>query len=76
MNFWTAVVIIVAMTVIGGMYRERIRAGGGNPGEPLEELLRRLERMEERIANLETIVLEKERARAFSDLEGGGSRSS
>ena len=68
MSFWTAAVIIVAITTFGTLYRTRIKANAQQTGENTEALLQRIERLEERIANLETIVLEKEKAKQFSDL--------
>ena len=68
MSFWTAAVIIVAITTFGTLYRTRIKAKVNQSGETCDSLLRRIERLEERMANLETIVLEKEKAKQFSDL--------
>ena len=68
MSFWTAAVIIVAITTFGTLYRTRIKAGATKSNETSEALLERLDRLEERMANLETIVLEKEKAKQFSDL--------
>ncbi|MBW2410392.1 MAG: hypothetical protein JRF72_11385 [Deltaproteobacteria bacterium] len=68
MSFWTAAVIIAAITTFGTIYRARIKANAHQSDENTEALLQRIERLEERIANLETIVLEKEKARQFSDL--------
>jgi len=68
MSFWTAAVIIVAITTFGTLYRTRIKAGTTKSNETSEALLQRLDRLEERMANLETIVLEKEKAKQFSDL--------
>ncbi len=68
MSFWTAAVIIVAITTFGTLYRAHIKANAHQTGENTEALLQRIERLEERIANLETIVLEKEKAKQFSDL--------
>ena len=68
MNFWTAAVIIAAIVTFGGVYRSRMKAGTKATDESLHDLLRRLDRLEERMANLETLVLEKEKAKQFSDL--------
>lgn len=68
MSFWTAAVIIVAITTFGTLYRSRAKAGAAKSNETSEALLQRLDRLEERMANLETVVLEKEKARQFSDL--------
>ena len=68
MNFWTAAAIIVAITTFGTIYRARIKANAHKFDETSESLLQRIDRLEERMANLETIVLEKEKAKQFSDL--------
>jgi len=68
MNFWTAAVIIVTITTFGTIYRTRLKAGAQQSNETSESLLQRIDRLEERMANLETIVLEKEKAKQFSDL--------
>ena len=68
MSFWTAAVIIVAIVTFGGVYRSRMKAGTKITDEDFHDLLKRLDRLEERMANLETIVLEKEKAKQFSDL--------
>ena len=68
MSFWTAAAIIVAITTFGRLYSTRLKAGAQQSNENSESLLQRIDRLEERMANLETIVLEKEKAKKFSDL--------
>ena len=68
MNALTAIVLIVAIGTFGGLYRARIKANAKKADEDFENLSQRISRLEDRIANLETIVLEKERTRQFSDL--------
>ena len=68
MSFWTSAVIIVAITTFGTLYRTRIKASTRQSNEISESISQRIERLEERMANLETIVLEKEKAKQFSDL--------
>jgi hypothetical protein len=68
MNFWTAAVIIVAIVTFGGVFRSRTKAGLKKTDPDFEDLLRRIDRLEDRMANLETIVLEKEKTKQFSDL--------
>ena len=68
MSFWTAAVIIVAITTFGTLYRTRLKAGTKQSHEVSESLLKRIDRLEERMANLETIMLEKEKSKQFSDL--------
>jgi len=68
MGFWTAVVIIVAIATGGEVYRAHIKSGGGKSEEYFNNLSRKLARLEDRIANLEMIVLEKEKARQYDKL--------
>ena len=67
---FTFVIIIVALGIFGGIAKERVRAKEKNkvPDEFLDEFDRRLERLEARMSNIETIVLEKEKYKKFSDL--------
>lgn len=63
------IIIIVLIKTIASIVKTRIQANERNmPDEFLEEFDRRLERLEDRIANIETIVLEKERHKKFSNL--------
>jgi len=68
MSFWTAAVIIVAIVTFGGVYRSRMKADTKITDEGFQNLLGRIDRLEERMANMETLVLEKEKAKQFSDL--------
>ena len=70
MNLWTAVVIIVAIGTFSEIYRSRISANIKESKKFSESLLHRIARLEDRMANLETIVLEKEKSKRFSDLGG------
>jgi hypothetical protein len=63
------VVLIVAIGTASEIYRARLRANVEKSEGFFQELARRIARLEERMANIETIVLEKERAQKFSDLE-------
>ena len=69
MNFWTAVVIIVAIGTFSEVYRTRLKAISKKSEELLADFSQRITRLESRMANLETIVLDKERTKPFSDLE-------
>ncbi len=68
MGFWTAIVIIVAIGTFSEVYRVRLKAGSKEIEKLLEQLTQRMTRIEERMANLETIVLEKEKERKFDGL--------
>ncbi|MBW2621325.1 MAG: hypothetical protein JRD68_00335 [Deltaproteobacteria bacterium] len=69
MSFWTAVVIIVAIATGGEVYRARLKSGGGRKTEEyFNNFSQKLARLEDRIANLEMIVLEKEKDRKYDKL--------
>jgi hypothetical protein len=68
MSFWTAAAVIVAITTFGTLYRAKIKADSKKSNGDFEALLQRIDRLEDRMANLETIVLEKEKTKQFSDL--------
>ena len=68
MSFWTAIVIIVAIGTISEIYRSRLKATSVKTEESYKKLTQRIVSLEERMANLETIVIEKEKSRKFSDL--------
>ena len=68
MNLWTAIVIIVAIGTLSEIYRTRLKASANKTEESFKNHAQRLARLEDRIANLEAIVLEKERTKKFSEL--------
>lgn len=70
MDLWTMImiVLIVAIAAASKMYRARLKAHVEKSEGFFQELTQRIDRLEERMANIETIVLEKERAKKFSDL--------
>jgi hypothetical protein len=68
MGFWTAIVIIVAIGTLSEVYRARFKADASRSAEEFEKLTARLAQLETRMANLETIVLEKEKADRFAAL--------
>ncbi len=68
MSFWTAVVIIVALGTFSGVYTARLKAHSKRSNEDYDDFANRLARLEDRMANLETIVLEKERSREYNKL--------
>jgi len=69
MSFWSAVVLIVAIVTIGEIYRVRFGTGLKAFSKPIENINNRINRLEERMANLETIVLEKEKEYRFNGLD-------
>ena len=68
MNFWAAVVIIVAIGTISEVYRSKLKANANKSEKIYDTMAQRIARLEDRMANLETIVLEKEKTKKFSDM--------
>ncbi len=68
MSFWTAIVIIVAIGTISEIFRSRLKANTAKTEDFYQKLTQRMVSLEERMANLETIVLDTEKSRKFSDL--------
>lgn len=68
MNLWTAAVIIVAIVAVSSMYTARVRVDKRSLDSLFKALDQRLGDVEKRIANLETIVLDQESKKDFSDL--------
>ncbi len=70
MNLWTMIVIVVALGIAGEMYKYHIRYKAKSPHKDrLSELQsQRIARLEERVINLETLVLEREKLRRFDTL--------
>jgi hypothetical protein len=63
------VIVIVALGITGNIIKRWMKSKERNiPDELLNSYEARLKRLEERMANLETIVLEHERDRKFSSL--------
>lgn len=65
---FTFIIIIVRIAHSSKITRERIRAGAEKRDDNCVDYDLRLKKLEERIANLETIVLEQEKYRKFSSL--------
>lgn len=65
---FTFIIIIVRIGYSSKIKRERIRAGAEKRDDNYIDYDLRLKKLEERIANLETIVLEQERYNKFSNL--------
>ena len=73
MNPFTMIFLVVAVSVIAGVcgeaYKHRLNAGANEAKKLLDDISKRMTRVEERMANIETIVLDKEREKRFSDLD-------
>ena len=68
MSFWTAAVIIVAIGALSKIFTARLKATADKSAASTEDLAKRVARLEDRIANLETIVVDTEKTRRFSAL--------
>lgn len=70
MNIWSAAVAIVAIVFIFGgriiKYQHMHRSSGSE--EDLNDISHRMSRLEDRMANIETIVLDKEKEKKFEEL--------
>ncbi|GEM_PF-3167117 len=62
------VIVVAIIKTIGSVAREKVRTQNNNKDEIYFDYDLRLKRLEERMANLETIVLEHERDKKFSSL--------
>ena len=69
MNFWTMIVLIVAICVVSDIIKSRNNNDLNEIEKSNENLSRLLEHLKNRVENLETIILEKERTRRFLGLE-------
>lgn len=68
MNLWTMIFLIVTICVIGDIIKSRQKTDLNESIKTGEDLSRLLGRLKNRVENLETIVLEKERTRRFDGL--------
>ena len=68
MDIWTMIVLIVAISVISDKAKSKNTNNVDESIEPSEDLSQHIGPLKERVANLETIILEKERVDRFSEL--------
>ena len=68
MNIFTMIVIIVAIVACNKSYRYRMRAGAQETGKTVDYLMRYIDQLESRMANLETIIIEEDREKRFANL--------
>jgi len=69
MSFWTAIVIIVAIGVLSEMYKIRLKTSLKESEGYFKNLSQCTARLEERMAHIETIILDKDRQKDFRDLD-------
>ena len=67
-GLWTGIVLIVAIGAISEMYRAKVKNSTEKTAKLYEEIAQRMGRIEERMANVETILFEKEKADKFDKL--------
>jgi len=68
MNLWTAVVVIVAIVAMSKVIRSRNMYRNNRSEEVFDDISKRVSGLENRMANIETIVLDKEKEKKFADL--------
>jgi len=68
MDIFTMIVIIVAIVAFNKSYRCRMRSEGRESMETVGHLMRYIDQLESRMANLETIIIENEKEKRFADL--------
>jgi hypothetical protein len=68
MNFWTMIVLIVAICVVSDIIKSRNNNDLNESERSNENLSKLLEHLKNRVENLETIVLEKERTNRFTEM--------
>jgi len=70
MGLWEAVVAVVAIITIGRVFQVRMKKPEPNHfADGTAELTDQLVRLEERVENLETIILEREQDARFRNLD-------
>ena len=67
-GLWTGIVLIVLIGAISEMYRARLKNSSKETEKLYEEIVNRMARLEERMANVETILFEKEKADRYNNL--------
>jgi len=68
MSFWTAAVIIAAIIAAGRVFRSRHLHDPTRSDKEFENISQRMGKLEDRMANIETIVLDREKEKKFTDL--------
>jgi hypothetical protein len=68
MDFFTMIVLIAVIGSLSKIYRHRIAASADESKETIDYLKKHIERLENRMANVETIVIEEEIEKRFAEL--------
>ena len=69
MNIWTTIVLIAAICVISNIVKSRNNHSLNESIKTDEDVLKLLGRLKNRVENLETIVIEKERTKRFTEID-------
>lgn len=67
-GLWTGIVLIVAIGAVSEMYRARVKSSSKEAEKLFDEITERMTKIEERMANVETILFEKEKADRYKNL--------
>ena len=67
-GLWTGIVLIVAIGAVSEMYRARVKSGAKETVKLYEEIIARMAKIEERMANVETILFDREKADKFDKI--------
>ena len=68
MNLMILFGMLAAVVILAAVYGARLNASTERSAESIKDLGQRLARLEDRMANLETIVLEKEKSDKYERL--------
>jgi cell division protein ZapA (FtsZ GTPase activity inhibitor) len=68
MDIWTMIVLIAAISVISDIVKTKNNNNAGESTKSDENIAQHIGPLEDRVANLETIILEKERVDRFAEL--------
>ncbi len=68
MGLWTGIVLIVAIGAVSEMYRARVKSGSKETEKLYAEIIERMTKVEERMANVETILFEREKSEKYKNL--------
>ena len=69
MDIWTMIVLIATISLISDIVKTKNNNNAGESTKSDENISQHISPLEDRVANLETIILEKERVDRFAKLE-------
>ncbi|MBN2659081.1 MAG: hypothetical protein JXR86_18645 [Spirochaetales bacterium] len=68
MSLWAMIVLVVLIGAVSEMYRAKLKNNNKEADKLRDEMAERMSRLEERMANVETILFEKEKADRYNNL--------